>query len=314
MGHRVHVVGVLAVLVALSAISCGDTDQGGVPSEYQTVDEFLGSSEAVAEAEYQAYIELQARIEGMLVECMDARGLEYSPYEGHTGDRPVIGAGLTTSEFLLEYGYGVFTSLYDDARWNTKDEEYEGLEPDEWYWSFADDPAFMEALDECTNHIEIDLGRPEPGYTEDLVALLDEAWEPVSSEFEGIAGRIEKDDRYLDAERGWSACMAEKGHDFDSSRDPEAYLTDRRAEFEEAVNLGTVYLTDEFEKDIGPYLDEELEIAAADAACRTDLDRVRLDLQREYEGLFIDKHHDRFIEIRELDKQLRDVLMQGWQW
>jgi hypothetical protein len=277
------------------------------------VDEFMGWSETDAVSERQAQLDLQTQIDEMLVVCMDARGFEYAPYEGPTGDRPVFGVGLSDSEFMLEFGYGVFTSLYDDARWNSQDQSFEGLEPDEWYWSFADDPEFMAALDECTVQIEEELGRPEPGFHESMMQSLDEAWGPLHSELEEIPRRIEKDSRYVEAEKTWSICMADSGYEFATGGQIEDYLWAKRGEYEEAANLGTVLLTESFEKDIRPFVDEELAIAAADVACRTELDKTREELRLEYEGLFIDKHRAQLEEIRTLEQELREVLMQGWQ-
>jgi hypothetical protein len=316
MTIRTHLVMGFVVVLGVVAASCADpsSEPGGVPSEYQTVDEFMGRGAADAEAQYRAFTDLQGRIEGLLVECMADRGLEYAPYEGPTGERPPLGEGLSNSEFKLEYGYGVFTGMLEQAHWNTADEEYEGLEPDEWYWAFADDPDYMAVLDECTIQIEEELGRPDPGFHETMMATLDEAWGSLDSELDEMPQRIEKDSRYREAERAWSACMADNGHDFANEGDIDGYLAAKLEEFEATVNLGTVVLTESFEKDIRPLIDEELAIAAVDLECRTELDAVHHELRREYEGLFIDEHRDQLEEVRQYEQQLTEVLMEGWQW
>lgn len=76
--------------------SCAETasEPGGVPSNYQTVDEFMGRDMDDQDAESQAYADLRNRIEAMLVECMAGRGLEYAPYEGPTGDLSGVGCGV----------------------------------------------------------------------------------------------------------------------------------------------------------------------------------------------------------------------------
>jgi hypothetical protein len=202
---------------------------------------------------------------------MASRGLEYAPYEGPTGERLLLGEGLSDSEFRLQFGYGVFTGMLDEARWNTEDQSFEGIEPDEWYWAFADDPDYMATLD------------------------------------------IKEDSRSVEAEKAWSACMDDKGFDFATEEDIDAYLMAKLEEFEEEANLGTVLLTEPFERDVQPFIDEEMAIAAADVACRAELDRLRKELQREYEGWFIDDHRDELEKIRELEQQLMEVILEGWQ-
>jgi len=309
------VVGFVTILSVLSA-SCGETtsESRGAPPELQTVDEFIGWADIDEGAGRRAQFGLQGRIDGKLVECMAGRGLEYAPYEGPTGERPLLGEGLSDSEFRLQYGYGVFTGMLDDARWNTEGQDFEGLEPDEWYWAFADDPDYMAELDECTVQVENELGRPDPGFVETLAASLDEAWDPLNSELEAMPQRIAKDSRYVEAEKAWSACMDDKGFDFATEEDIDAYLMAKLDAFEAEANLGTVLLTEPFERDIQPFVDEEMAIAAADVACRAELDRLRKGIQREYEGWFIDDHRDELEKIRELEQQLMEVILEGWQW
>ncbi len=311
---RLLVAGFVTVLSVVSS-SCGGTssESRGAPPEPQTLADFIGWGDFDEGAERQARTDLQDRIDGMLVDCMASRGLEYAPYEGPTGERPLLGEGLSDSEFRLQYGYGVFTGMLDEARWNTEDQEYEGLEPDEWYWSFADDPDYVAVLDECTLQVEEDLGRPDPGFVETLYAAIDEAWGPLHTEFEKMPERIEQDSRYVDAEKGWSACMEDRGFDFAREEEIEAYLMAKRGEYEEEANLGTVLLNEPFERDIQPFVDEEMAIAAADVACRAELDSLRSELQREYEGWFIADHRDRLEKIRELEQQRLALIRKGWQ-
>lgn len=244
---------------------------------------------------------------------MASRGLEYAPYEGPTGERLLLGEGLSDSEFRLQFGYGVFTGMLDEARWNTEDQSFEGIEPDEWYWAFADDPDYMATLDECTVQVENELGRLDSGFVETLSASLEEAWGPLDSELESVPQRIKEDSRSVEAEKAWSACMDDKGFDFATEEDIDAYLMAKLEEFEEEANLGTVLLTEPFERDVQPFIDEEMAIAAADVACRAELDRLRKELQREYEGWFIDDHRDELEKIRELEQQLMEVILEGWQ-
>jgi hypothetical protein len=279
----------------------------------QTLDEFMGVD---ADAEQQGFLDLQARIGELTVECMSDQGLEYAVREGDPGSRPPLGEGLSDDDFMLRYGYGVFTGVLDEARWNTEyPPEEQGADPDTLYGEFTDDvEAYMVVLDECTDQIERDLGRPEPGVREALVASIDEAWSPLESELEGVQRLIEGDSRLAEVEEAWSACMSDKGYDFDTDEDIESHLEAKLDDFEASINTGTLVLTTDLERDIQPLIDEELAIAAADLVCRPELDRIRLELQRQYEGLFIDEHRAQLEEIRALEQQLMEIFVEGWQW
>lgn len=317
MGHRIHRVVWLAILVAVVSVSCADTtsEPRAVPSELQTIDEFMGWAEVDEDAS-QAFIDLRHRIEGMLVECMADQGLEYAPRQADPGARPLLGEGLSDREFMLRYGYGVFTGMLDEARWNSEYPPDEiGADPDSLWGAFTDDvESYMIVLEECNDQVEEELGRPEPGLREGLRASIEEAWAPLEPELEEMQRSIEDDSRFGEAQRGWSACMDEQGYGFRSDEDIGNHLMNKVGEFEEEANLGTLVLTATFERDIQPFIEEELAIAAADLACRAELDEVREELQCEYEGLFIDEHRDRLEEIRELEHQFTEIILEGWQW
>ena len=144
-------------------------------------------------------------------------------------------------------------------------------------------------------------------------------WEPTfvthqPIEVSPLSRRNQDDPRLAAAEESWSTCMADAGYDFAAEEDVERYLMEKLAELEETANLGTLVLTVAFERDVQPLVDEELAIAAADLACRADLDRIRADLTREYEGAFIADHREQLEEIRELDRQFMEPILEGWQW
>ena len=117
MGNRTHVAVVIIPILFLASASCAGTssESRGAPPEPQTIDEFMGWDEVGEGAEHQAAAVLHTRIEAGLVECMAGRGLEYAPYEGPTGERPVLGEGLSEREFMRTYGYGVFTGMLEPA-------------------------------------------------------------------------------------------------------------------------------------------------------------------------------------------------------
>lgn len=318
MRNRTSLAVGLTIILALVSAACAETtsEPQRAPSELETLDEFIGWADFDEEAEHQAYVVLRSRIEGMLVECMADKGLEYAAREADPGSRPLFGEGLSDSEFRLQYGYGVFPGLLDEARWNSEHPpEDVGADPDVLWGDFTDDlDSYMVVLEECTVQVEEELGRPEPGLRETMSASIAEAWSPLEPLLEDMQRQMEEDSRLAEAEKGWSVCMDDKGFDFATDEDIDRYLMAKLGEFEEEANLGTIVLTAPFEKDIQPFIDEEMAVAAADGACRAELDRVRLQLQREYEGRFIDEHRDELEKIRQLEQRLMEVILEGWQW
>ena len=129
MRHRVPLAGGFAAILLLTAVACGDSSSGppATPSEYQTINEFMGRGDA--EAEHEALVALRSEIETRVVDCMVGHGLEYVPRPAEPG-RPVLGEGMSDAEFVRTYGYGVFTGVLDEARWIAEHGDDEGEDPD----------------------------------------------------------------------------------------------------------------------------------------------------------------------------------------
>lgn len=311
MRHRIPLAVGSAVVLLLVSVSCGDSSSGpsGTPSVYQTIDEFMGTGGP--EAEHEAFVALRNEIEMKVVDCMAGHGLEYVARHADPG-RPVLGQGMTDAEFKSTYGYGIITAVLDEARWNAEHPD-EGADPDTLWGDFTDDvETYMILVDQCNEQIEAERGRPEPGLREALSASIEEAWRPLEGDLEDLERRIESDDRIVTAWDEWSACLTEKGYSFDLEEDIDSYLMGRLSG--EGVTEGTLILTDELERDLQPLVEEELAIAAADLACRIDVDRIHEEVRREHEGLFIDEHREDLESIRELEQQLSAILLEGWQW
>jgi hypothetical protein len=307
----------VALILTVAVVSCADTTSGpgATPSELQTLDEFMGWGTAAQEAEYEAYVDLRNTIEEMLVVCMAEHGLEYVPREADPGSRPVLGEGMSESEFMSTYGYGISSAMLDEARWNLEYPPDEvGEDPDTLWGEFTDDvESYMVLHDECEAWAEEELGRPDPSGIEALAASVDEARVSLEGDYEEMQERMARDERLTEAEEAWTECMGDRGYDFGTVEDIERYLLDELGAVQENVGDGTMVLTRELETDLQPLVDEELAIAAADLDCRAELDPIRLDLQREYEGVFIDEHREELEELRELERQLME-LRGGWQW
>ena len=119
MRHHLPLAVGFTVVLSLTSVSCGDSSSGppATPTEYQTIEEFMGAGDA--QAEHEAYVKLRAEIERRIVDCMAAHGLEYVPQLADPG-RPVLGEGLTDAEFVRIFGYGISTGVLEEARWNAE--------------------------------------------------------------------------------------------------------------------------------------------------------------------------------------------------
>jgi hypothetical protein len=102
---------------------------------------------------------------------------------------------------------------------------------------------------------------------------------------------LEIDPRLVEAEAGWSACMAEEGYAFATKEDLENYFWPNLDDLENAGGFDALMEGVITKSDVQALADEELAIAAADVACRADLDQVHEALRSEYQSEFIDERH-----------------------
>jgi hypothetical protein len=149
---------------------------------------------------------------------------------------------------------------------------------------------------------------------------LEEAWRELDPYWEELYQRIEADARIVEANTEWSGCMAEAGYDFATQEDIWKYLDEKMQELwdweEEGPPMTEAPLEGEegewspfppgvTEGEVRVLADEELEIAAADLACRSDLDEVYDEVRKEYEAQFILEHQALLERVREAEQAWR---------
>lgn len=189
----------------------------------------------------------EMEIQQSIAECMAAEGFDYIPYVPAE-----VGGGFGFEEFDHEeyvktYGFGVSTMVLqeemfvfdeEDDAWakdpnneiveamdefeleeyyrvlhggepdiiaNTPPEELEAMSEeelmefyDEAYLNWMPDGCWNEAYDEIYGGGGADMA----------------FWEEFGEDFDDYFSRAESDPRIVEAQSGWSACMAEKGHDY----------------------------------------------------------------------------------------------------
>lgn len=187
--------------------------------------------------------------------------------------------------------------------------DYETVDVSERFDASSDDRAYgaTEALEEAAEawgSQEPPPARP-PGYgdaaqgcLEARLAEHDRRMQQVASDqalLEAAWGEHRSSEDYLDAERAWSACMADAGYDYSGPDEPRAEFNDRVARVvSEAGGLEALLEADGAQ--LPEIAEEELSVHEADQACRAEtIDPVEAeffqDLYRE-EG-------ERFLRIRE---------------
>lgn len=222
-----------------------------------SIDDFIPGirSGPQTDADYRAQ---EMEIQQQIAECMAAEGFDYIPFVPAD-----IGGGFgfeeeDHGEWVKKYGFGVSTWILmeeeyaeggeDSDPWaddpnqeiveamdefereeyyrllhggepdiiaNTPPEEIEAMTPEEQdkffseaYENWMPDGCYNEAYEEFYG-----------GGEEDMAF-----WEEFGEDFEETYMRVEADPRIVEAQAGWSACMAEKGHDFPNQQAMHEYF------------------------------------------------------------------------------------------
>ena len=210
-------------------------------------------------------------IQQQVAECMAAEGFEYIPFVPSD-----VGGGFgfeeeDQGEWVKKYGFGIstFVLMEEEMRY---DEESDP-------WADDPNQEIVEAMDEVEQEEYFRLlhgGEPpiieetpweeiEAMSPEEQEAFFDEAyrdweptgcmneayeeayggeadmafWEEFGEDFEEFWTRADADPRIVKAQESWSACMAEKGHDFANQEAMYTYLF--------GTEIGGQYVEGEFQ-------------------------------------------------------------------
>jgi hypothetical protein len=266
-----------------------------------SLDDFIPGARSgpMDESDYRAE---ELAIQQQIAECMAAEGFEYIPFVPSD-----VGGGFgfgeeDQGEWVKKYGFGVATwVLMEEEFANEEDsdpwaddpnfaitEAMDELEREEYErLLYGGEPPIIED----TPWEEIDAMTPE-----EQEAFFDEAyrdwvpdgcmnsayeeaygggeadmafWEEFGEDFEDFWSRAEADPRIIEAQAGWSACMAEKGHDFATQQDMHEYFwgTDVGGEWVEGefslrVNALITWPGQEFGDEFSPGVDTTVAFVA----------------------------------------------------
>ena len=227
-------------------------------------------------------------VESGIASCMRAAGFEYIPIDPVTfrAAMDALGSvpGVTSEEFVAQYGYGI-TTLPPEPDFSVGQDNkriYDNLAPAEQVayqrtlWGDDSKATFVVTLDGedfspaggCTRAVVEQVFTPEqlsPTYRNPLDA------------------KIAQDPRMVAVREKWSACMRDGGYDFANQAAVEDDLRQRLVAITEGADPST--LTGSAKDALIALQGEELALAAVDRDCATRfVDAVEAEVQRDITG------------------------------
>jgi len=336
-----------------------------------TLDDFIPGARAWdGETDWRSE---EMAIQQQIAECMAAEGFDYIPFVPSDVGGGFVFDEFDEEEYVKTYGFGVSTWVIQEAEmfegdegedpWsndpnqeiidamdefeqeeyfrvlhggqpdiieNTPQEEIDAMTEeermafyDEAYMNWMPDGCYNEAYEEAYGGGEADMA----------------FWEEFGQDFEDLYSRVESDQRIVDLQADWSACMADKGYDYATQDDMYSYFygtetggTWVEGEFQLKVNEvvtwpdygfdeefveegGTVvtsisgvegedgeweYQGPEYDlEELQPLIDEEIAIATANYECSRDMQHVWEEVYKDIEQQFIDQNYDRLLAFLE---------------
>jgi len=283
--HRLLAMALMTV-AAIGIAACGGDDKSAEPP--QELEDTIGFGGDSAK-------EVQARVENRIGECMRAQGFQYQPVDPFAAQQAVTGkARITDEEFTRQFGYGISTLF---GKGNQQSDPNERIRSS---LSSADRAAYDRAL-----------GGDNPGVTfaeavdsGDFSELGGCTKEASDAEFggaavlnqlverlDGLDERIIQDQRMVQANEKWSACMQEKGYRYE---EPDAIDEDMTERFQAIAGSGirpgtsTIPPGTSFDRAALTSLQqEEVRIANADLDCeKQEIEPVEREVRPQYEDQF----------------------------
>ena len=224
------------VLLVVSAVSlsasCGK-NSNSTATEAANVEAPLGLDDA-------GFALKQTRVEELVKACMKKAGFDYVPVDPNATKAAITGtSGLTDSEYLRQFGYGISTVF---ERVMEASQSGTSTDPNIKYRSTlgpAGQAAFDKALaggSELTVSGAVnaakggDLGKLGGCIADGTTAVFGDA-NVISAlaKINELDSRAEADERLVKARLEWSKCMKEKGLDYPDPNSVDGIITDKLA-------------------------------------------------------------------------------------
>ncbi len=295
--HRLLVM-VLMTIAAVAIAGCGGDDKPAEPP--QELEDTIGFGGDSAK-------EIQARVENRIGECMRAQGFQYQPVDPFAAQQAITGkARISDEEFTKQFGYGISTLFGKGNQQSDPNERIRaGL-------STADRAAYDRAL-----------GGDNPGVTfaeavdagdfSELGGCTKEASDAsfggaavlnsLVERLDGLDERIIQDQRMVQANEKWTACMQEKGYRYEEPDAIDEDLTERfRAVVGSGVRPGTSSIPSGASFDraaLTALQEEEVRIANADLECeKQEIEPVEREVRPQYEEQFRNQNQQLLARVR----------------
>ena len=358
----------LMLSVAMSVIAaCGgggtgaDSTTAESSSEGETMADFFGYGNEDPEAQEAEYREQEARIQEAIRQCMAEAGFEYQPVMPPEGSF-MVGEEWDEEEYVRTQGFGITTWYGNEELTEGPAVEEEWVDPNQELlenMSESEMTAWNEALygteeeNEALMVTEVDEATGEeyqtmtgfgPGcYGEAQKAeygdmsATEELWTELQPAMDAMYQAVSADPRIVELDQNWSACMAERGFEYESMNAmQEVIWTDFQERFDALVGPGggfadpfagwtqeeiDAFFAEKTQEEIDAFFataeqeaqqdvdqealaalqQEEIDLAVADYECRGDYYDVFQEVSAEYEADFIAENREALEQIREIE-------------
>ena len=321
-----------------------EAEAGGEP---ETLADFLGFDFDDPDALDARLAENERRAQELIAVCMAGEGFEYVPFAStDTPNMRVRRLVLDEEEYARDRGFGITT-------WYASDEAGEGdsetsEDPNQAItatMSESERDAYFEALygPPETDDEGIQRRGDVPFFGQPGGGCRGEAYEEVQGSIrrfiqtlapalQDLNQRIQADSRVEEATGAWSACMADRGYQYESQFEVIRYaFGELGGRFEQIVNTEVDpfegwseeevedFLSERTDEEIDDFIQqaqdeaqadvdlealaalqqEERDLAMANYYCGQDLQKVLTIVRPEYEQWFIDQNRDQLQQVRD---------------
>lgn len=318
----------------------GETSTTAAPDpgeEPATLDSFFGFDPNDPDASQEQFRRWEMRQQELIATCMANQGFEYVPAVTPSS---IIGVAFDEEQFAREQGFGISTR-YDAVDEN--DPSGRWTDPNEAIvtaMSESERNAYYEGL--YGAETELEAGAEESDATFWGGGCQGEAAQEVFGQAEAIFSeleplltdlqeRVDADPRMTDADQGWTACMSDRGYQYESAddiwntalddlqqryaaiaggSDPFAGWSDE--EIQEFVANSSPQELDDFyaqfeqqsrqdvdQEALTALQEEEIALAVANYECGEERRQLEQEVRSEYEKEFIQQNRDALLRARD---------------
>lgn len=324
----------------LSAGTEGETSTTAAPDpgeEPATLDSFFGFDPNDPDASQEQFRRWEMRQQELIATCMANQGFEYVPAATPSS---IIGVAFDEEQFAREQGFGISTR-YDAIDEN--DPSGQWTDPNEAIvaaMSESERNAYYEGLYGAETGLEAGAeesdatfwgGGCQGGAAQEVFGQAEAIFSELEPLLTDLQERVDADPRMADADQGWTACMSDRGYQYESAddiwntalddlqqryqaiaggSDPFAGWSDE--EIQEFVANSSPQELDDFyaqfeqqsrqdvdQEALTALQEEEIALAVANYECGEARRQLEQEVRSEYEKEFIQQNRDALLRARD---------------